>query len=169
MSARTEEHRRVFEEDWSAEIYQTGGNPTLGDDGIRRFTIATGPEADLVAVADRDFSGLSHPILVACYSDEQFEDFVWEEALFCSEVRRFRGPIKKQPVPPEGKILLLLPGWDMDPKTKAAVDDWIFVQDRYTCNVAGAFYPRIHRPLAWGVILTACVAFWGLAAWIYLH
>ena len=92
-------------------------------------------------VANHDFSGLSMPILVACYSKEQFEDFVFREGLMCSEVRRLKGKREDFKHLPENKILLLLPGWDRNPPTKDLADWWIFMQDRYTC------YLRAPRPV----------------------
>jgi len=96
-------------------------------------TIGCPPEADLTAVANGDLSALSQPILVAAASAAQYEEFIWEEALLCTEVRRFRA---YPPAPcAEGKILLLLPGYDYDAKTNHAVDRWVNQEDRYTVQL----------------------------------
>jgi len=96
--------------------------------------IGTPPEADLLAVAGRDFANLTRPILVAAATAEQFDDFVWEEALICSEVRRFRR-IEELRGCPEEKILLVLPGYYHDAKTAAAVEWWVDAEDRYTVHL----------------------------------
>jgi hypothetical protein len=95
--------------------------------------IGAPPEADLTTVASGDLAGLSMPILVAAATWEQFDEFVWEQALFCSEVRRYRhlGDMGLD----EGKILLLLPGYEHDEQTADAVDLWVNHEDRYTAQL----------------------------------
>lgn len=98
--------------------------------------IGAAPETDLTAVADGDFSGMATPLLVAAGSRSQFDEFVWEEALMCSEVRRFR-EVSHHRKHPEGKILLLLPGYHADAQTAAAVEWWVNGEDRYTVQLNG--------------------------------
>ena len=76
------------------------------------------PEADMVDVANGDFSGLSEPILVACRDQEQLEAFIWKNALFCLEVRRLQGMRTVLSKFPENKILLILPGCWEDPEAR---------------------------------------------------
>jgi hypothetical protein len=97
-------------------------------------TIATPPEVDLTTVAKGDFSKLSQPLIIAAASRDQFDAFLWREALICHEVRRFRDPSHHR-CHPENKILLLLPGYEIDPKTAGAVEWWVNQEDRYTVQL----------------------------------
>jgi hypothetical protein len=102
------------------------------------------PETDMVAVAEHDFLGLSSPILVACHDNEQFNQFCFREGLLCSEVRRLAGRMDDLASLRADKILLLLPGWDQDARTKRLADKWIFDLDRYTVTLRG---PRPRVPV----------------------
>ena len=136
--------------------------------GHRYLSLAVGPEADMVAVANGDFSGLSQPLIVAAYDEEQFREFVWREALFCSDVKRFRKSSTTQGHA-DHKVLLLLPGWDMDPITRDAVNDWIFVKDRYTCQLRNPYPIHRRKSTAWLLILVGMLAVWGFFAWLILR
>lgn len=112
-------------------------------------------EADLMAVANGDFSRLSSPILVACRNQEQFEDFVWKNGLMCSEVRRVGRSFSvltrhRLDCSPPGKILLLLPKWDQNHYTAELVNWWVYEQDRYTVQLR-APRPLVSKPARWRV------------------
>lgn len=101
------------------------------------------PEADLLHVARHDFSALSSPILVACRDQEQLEEFCFREGLLCAEVRRLTGRMGDLRSCREDKILILLPEWEKDPRTRALGEHWIFELDRYTVELRRP-YP-LHR------------------------
>ena len=116
-------------------------DPSLAREVHSNFTVWDAPsnsaEADLLAVANHDFSQLSLPILVACHDQEQFEEFTFREGLMCSQIRRFRAGKNDTEDYPRGKILLLLPGW-FEPR-KAAMPDTPVVKKQSKCaQLAGA-------------------------------
>lgn len=115
-------------------------NPTVTNI-MHLLTNHTAPEAPFAAVVRGDFSGLSTPILVAAYSEKQFEQFVYQNGLLCSEVRRFQGYQARLTEWPENKVLLLLPGWSQCSRAAEAVLHWVNVQDRHTCQLTG---PKPH-------------------------
>lgn len=130
-----------------------------------RWAIDDGAEADFAKVARSDFSEMAFPILVACYDDEQFQQFIFRNGLMCSEVRRFRSAKVVDRVYPPDKILLLLPGWDEDAATQKAADHWILEQDRYTCALSGP-KPPSRKPRggagALGCFLAVAAVIWWL-------
>jgi hypothetical protein len=130
------------------------------------FTIWYAPEADLLAVANHDFSQLSPPILVACRDQEQFEEFTFREGLMCSQVRRFRAEGNDTENYPHGKILLLLPGWFDDLRTHAAVECWVNLQDRFTVELRSP-RPLARKRPAWGWIFALSAVGWvWFIAWL---
>lgn len=114
----------------------------------------TRPEADLQAVANYDFSELALPILVACSTEREMQNFVRDKGLMYCEVRRLK-TLENLTSYPANKILLLLPGWDLDAETKKAVHHWVFTEDRYTVDLTGSESSQG----AWSAILAA-VVFW---------
>lgn len=127
-------------------------------------TIACAPEADLHKVAAGDTASLSTPILVAAADQAQLDAFVWAEGLVCTEVRRARGLVPD--FYPENKILVLLPGWDLDTRTAEFVREWVEERDRYTVQLASP-RPSIEqdmtatrRGLALMVVAAAVVVLW---------
>lgn len=134
--------------------------------------IGTPPEADLRAVANHDFSRLAPPLLIAAATRAQFDEFVWRQALVCSEVRRFR-EMRHHRRHPEGKILILLPGYHRDFQTAAAVDWWVNDQDRYTVQL-DAPRPLITREPPnprhpWGILILTGLITWIIIAWLVLR
>jgi hypothetical protein len=123
------------------------------------------PEAPLTAVARGDFSGLSCPILVAAPSTQVVEEFREQYALASCEVRRYRRNFPYEWAPREDKILLLLPGWSNDPKTRAAVAAWVN-QDRYTVEFEAAASPPDRRAGLW-IVFALSAAVWGAVVWFF--
>lgn len=125
------------------------------------------PESPLHVVADGDFSGLSQPFLVAAACQEQLETFVWREGLVCTEVRRMIGDRRRFAEMPDGKILLLLPGWRNSPATADLVEWWVNTLDRYTVELDSPVAPDARRRMlgAW-LLLAAMVAAGAVLPWM---
>lgn len=148
------------------------GNVISLRDAVARMDAA---EADKVAVANGDFSGLSMPILVACHDEDQLQEFIWRVGLVCSEVMRYRAGFRLWSgsavhTLPENKILLLLPGWDEDFATREAVDLWVHGLDRHTVEL------RSPRPLSKGKrnlagLLLILAAVWAVlvGGWMFFN
>lgn len=127
------------------------------------------PEADMLQIARHDFSALSSPILVACRDQQQLDEFCFREGLLCAEVRRLAGRMGDLRALREDKILLLLPGWEEDPRTRTLGDHWIFELDRYTVELRRP-HPRrragkklLTRALATLATLLALALLWLVA------
>lgn len=129
-------------------------------------TIATPPEADLHAVARGDFSRLAAPLLIAAGSSSQYDEFLWSEGLLHAEARRFREPAHHRGHP-ENKILLVLPGYELDAKTAGAVEWWVAHEDRYTAQLDRP-RPAIEtdQRRTWTILISMCLAFWAVWAWM---
>lgn len=129
-------------------------------------TISTKPETSMLEVADGDFSGLSQPLLVAAGTRKQFEDFMWENALVCSECRRVSNYMRPMDFP-ENKIMILLPGCETHLETAGVVERWVDQEDRYTVQLD---YPRpcIEKDQreTWMVMCMIALAVGAVFAWL---
>jgi hypothetical protein len=130
---------------------------------------ANPPEAPLHQIASGDFSGMGHPILVAAECSKQLADFVFEEALFCSEVRRLKGHPSDLAIHPPGKVLILLPGWHEDPATSRLVHAWVR-KERFTVALNSPVPPAKRRESnTMAALVCCCALFWILLIWLIVR
>jgi hypothetical protein len=140
-------------------------------------SLAAVPESPLDLVARGDFSKLSLPILVAAMTAADVDAFRERHGLLAFEVRRYREPMCYKWLKDaigrdidllEGRVLLLLPGWDEDPSTCQAVLHWVR-SDRYTVEMDEVRAPvRCACPeLLWMALgLAVVLATWLTLAWL---
>jgi hypothetical protein len=120
----------------------------------------TNPEAPHARLVRGDFSKLSHPILVAAESEKQLDHFIALHAFIPSEIHRFQGYQERFNTHPENKVLLLLPGWSHHSRTAEAVDYWVNVQDRHTCQLTApppSFRRHRGAPESAGLLMRTCL------------
>lgn len=132
------------------------------------YASADSPEADLLTVADHDFSGLCSPILVACRDQEQLDEFIFREGLMCSEVRRFRHGRYNPSAYPKNKILILLPDWQDHFPTSELVHRWVNIEDRYTVQLNSP-KPIRRKPIPLGILLLLGAVLWGILWILYIN
>ena len=142
-------------------------NPFQHDDDIADDIMrASFAETDMDNVARGNFAGLTMPILVAAATQEQFEAFVSQNGLTCSEVRRFR-TFEYHDSEPLNKIIILLPFHYDDPTTERAVAKWVDA-DRYTVHL-GQPVPMIMKPAWFWYFVLIVIALTWFFAWLIIR